>query len=38
MEFNQEVKKATEELDELNTKSKELDEVVTDFINCRNGR
>ena len=33
-----EVKKATEELDELNTKSKELDEVVTDFINCRNGR
>ena len=33
-----EVKKATEELDEVNTKSKELDEVVTDFINCRNGR
>ena len=32
------IKKAKEELDELNTKSKELDEVVTDFINCRNGR
>ena len=25
-------------LDELNTKKKELDEAVADFINCRNGR
>ncbi len=32
------IKKAQEELDEVNNKSKELDEVVTDFINCRNGR
>ena len=32
------LKTATEELDELNTKKKELDEVVSDFINCRNGR
>ena len=32
------IKKAKEELDEVNNKSKELDEVVTDFINCRNGR
>jgi hypothetical protein len=32
------LKTATEELDELNTKKKELDEVVADFINCRNGR
>ena len=33
-----EVKKAKEELDEVNNKSKELDEAITDFINCRNGR
>jgi hypothetical protein len=32
------LKTATEELDELNTKKKELDEVVADFINCSNGR
>ena len=32
------LKTATEELDEINTKKKELDEVVADFINCRNGR
>ena len=33
-----ELKVATEELDEINTKKKEIDEVVADFINCRNGR
>jgi len=33
-----EVKKATDELDEVNTKSKELDEAINDFINCTNGR
>ena len=32
------LKTATEELNELNTKKKELDEVVSDFINCKNGR
>ena len=37
-EQDSELKTATEELDELNTKKKELDEVVADFINCRNGR
>jgi len=33
-----EVKRTKEELDEVNNKSKELDEAITDFINCRNGR
>lgn len=37
-EQDSELKTATEELDELNTKKKELDEAVADFINCRNGR
>jgi len=37
-EQDSELKTATEELDEINTKKKELDEVVADFINCRNGR
>ena len=33
-----ELKSTTDELDELNTRSNDLDEIVKDAINCVNGR
>jgi predicted nucleic acid-binding Zn-ribbon protein len=37
-EGDSEIKLKTEELDEVTTKSKELDEAIKDAINCVNGR
>jgi len=32
------LKKAADDLDEVNTKSKEIDDAIADYINCSNGR